>query len=638
MLPDVSPSTSLSRSSAKGAPLRIGICLVYVLFATLVFWAHGNEPTLSIDHIAYFKLADEIAAANPGGSYWKEITSVRTYGVLLAYLHDFTGNHVVSLKWLLWGMTIAYLLSAEYWLASFTKRRGLAVAVALVSAMHVSFGTVFWGMTDFSASLNRSLAIPPMLLVLGWYFRRHPSPHRFLIYPILIYLSLLHLGTYYLLALVLALDGLNIAYTTFKTRKILWPVVRVYTTAIVLTGVAYLSLSVAGLNSTSLASLVPQMAPSSKSVVAVSGEPKQSGGTPGKIAPGEEASWEKPGGVVKPPTPKKVLKKSVNLQEALEAPPWKNALTSDEAWQMEIEAQPWRNFPPPLATLLGASGSLFFLVSIAIFFGVRLVRPAGWKAPDTQMLVFAVIVLFASYGLQSTLWVLRKFLPLYPMNFEEVRMVSFLMLPLMYFCLRGLDLLWTGTGTRAGNRRAAIAAFALLVVQPIHLVRLLPTAVRESIYAGAQSVGWLDAYPSQRNSYAREYLRLASNQERLYYPIQPVLRWLEANTDPSDRVLTNRDDLYVLPARVVGTSNGFLNTSSASLQRIGWSAIRGRLSDAIGNRDLQAIIALGAECSARFAVVPWKVSGARFTTDNFSIICVLDYTTHEGKTSNSNAR
>jgi hypothetical protein len=187
-----------------------------------------------------------------------------------------------------------------------------------------------------------------------------------------------------------------------------------------------------------------------------------------------------------------------------------------------------------------------------------------------------------------------------------------------------LDALWSGDDCHPQRRQWAIFAFCLLLVQPIDIIRCLPVSAREHIFAFAKSAGWLDQDESQRNAFAREYLRLSGRQERLYYPIQPILRWLTANTSATDLVLTNRDDLYILPARVIGTSNGFLKTNSASLRRLGWSIIKARLNEAIRRQDLDAAIRLGHECAARFAVVPWPVPGAAFQAGGFSVIDLGD--------------
>ena len=80
---------------------RILIIALYVAFALVVYVAHGPRPDINIDHIAYFKLANDIRASHPNHDYWQGLSATRTYGVLMAYLFDSTGDHIRSLKFML---------------------------------------------------------------------------------------------------------------------------------------------------------------------------------------------------------------------------------------------------------------------------------------------------------------------------------------------------------------------------------------------------------------------------------------------------------------------------------------------------------------------------------------------------------
>src|SRR5262249_6466464 len=68
---------------------------VYASFAAAVFIAQGPQPLLGADHISYIKLADTIYAACPDGRYWRELNSVRTFSVLLAWMQGYTGSYVL---------------------------------------------------------------------------------------------------------------------------------------------------------------------------------------------------------------------------------------------------------------------------------------------------------------------------------------------------------------------------------------------------------------------------------------------------------------------------------------------------------------------------------------------------------------
>lgn len=549
---------------------------VFVTFAAVVFWLHGSEPPLTVDHIAYFKLANEIALSHSDGNYWRSISSVQSYGVLLAYLNLFTGDHVLSLKWLLAAMTVAYLFSAEYFFSACFSRP-MALIMALVSAMHVSFGAMFWGMTDFSASLARSVVIPPMMLLFGWYIRHHETHRRFLCYPVLIILSVLHLGTYYLLALLISLDALRLLAEVRLQKTVRQELTR-FLGMLALAGVVHLSLVDAGLINAPTHSLLPRI----------------------------DAAG--------------ILPQHNTLATMLDAPAEGRTLSSAMAWEMEMQAQPWRLFPPPWATILGTMSSALFLTLISIGCGCFAIAKSGRTKLDCLMLRFAGCVILGSFGLQFTLWILRLFIPVYPVNFEEVRMITYLVIPLLYFAARGITLLYAGDALHRPHRFWAGLAVTMLVVQPIHGVRIMPLSAREWVFKTLVSVGCLDEHESQRNAFVREHLKLAASDEKLYYPILPVLKWLGAVVAPSDRILTGRDDLYLLPARVLGTSNGFLATSSASQRRLGWFEVRQRLIVAIRHHDLPAVIALGKDCQATYAVVPWPVPEAVFQANGYSVL------------------
>ena len=59
------------------APFGLSLA-VYTVFAIVFYFLHGPEPTLRIDHIAYFRMANEIMAAHPDGGYWRDIEAINT--------------------------------------------------------------------------------------------------------------------------------------------------------------------------------------------------------------------------------------------------------------------------------------------------------------------------------------------------------------------------------------------------------------------------------------------------------------------------------------------------------------------------------------------------------------------------------
>jgi hypothetical protein len=551
---------------------RILIVAFYICFALGVYIIHGPHPPISIDHIAYFKLADQIRDAHPQHDYWRAASVTHSYAVLMCYLGDLSGDHVKTLKILLAVMTVAYLCSAERLFALFATHRWVAVLIAVVSAFHVSFGSVFWGVTDFAASLNRTLVVPPMLLLLAWYFGNYPRRRRFLTYPALVFLSILHLGTYYLLAVLAAMDGVRLIRDVLFRRERLSANLASYAAAFLLVALAYLSIEPLNLTRNVLTMLLPRVEQTTHPAVSLS-----------------------------------------------QSPPMDGVLSSRDAWAMEIFAQPWRNFPLPFATILAALMSLAVILPIAIGSGFLAIRKTGWRPADKPMLLMAASVVFCAYSLQCTLWVVRQFIPIYPVNFEEVRTVSFVYLPILYFIMRGFEWAWFQGGAWE-SKRLAVLGIILVLLQPIVIVRVLPRVLRERIFDAARQMGVLDQRESQRNMYARQVLRIESAGHRFYYSMVPMISWLRTHAGPEQRILTNRDDLFLLRSTVVGTSNGFLNLDIRSPLRLIWHQQVLELDAALAAKDSQRVRELARKYDIDYTVLPWTEEGAAFSNGGFSII------------------
>src|ERR1700730_713270 len=201
--------TTLSRDPAA---TTLGALALYVFFAWAVYILQGPAPDVNIDHISYFKLADEIRGQHPDGAYWRQFSSVASYGVMLAYLYDVTGSHVLSMKLLLAGMTVAYLVAFQIFVSMATQSKSQAVLFSIMSAFFVSFGASFWGVTDFSASLNRTLILPFVVVIVWGFLRYYDSPWRYTVFPLLVLLSLLHLSTYYVILVLVTLEALDFLF------------------------------------------------------------------------------------------------------------------------------------------------------------------------------------------------------------------------------------------------------------------------------------------------------------------------------------------------------------------------------------------------------------------------------------------
>jgi hypothetical protein len=568
---------------------RLLVFSCYLLFSIAVYYYQGSAPAINIDHIAYIRLADRVISLYPAGDYWRAISPVHTFAVLMAYAFSYTKNHIYTLKLFLSIITFWFLIASEYFFSRFTQNRLLAVMFALGSAIELSFGTVFWGMTDFAASLNRSLLIPFILILLGWYFDYWPKERRIIVFPILVLLSLLHLGSYYILSVLMLCETIRLILCIIRQREAFMRRLAIYLLAISATLIAYSFLRFVHLSDTSLLIVSPQTE---------------------KHAPARILS---------------ASEQRIAIPIHIEVhPAWSKDLDAKDSWKLELLSQPWRNFPPTVATIVGFLISSGFLVLLAGISGFLLVRDGIVNDTDRRILLFAICVFFSSYGLQMSLWILRSFTQIYPINFEEVRTICFLALPLYYLCLRGCEIVLKGV---AGiNTRAwfAMVVFPLLFVRPITLIRQLPESFRSELIVLSEKYGILDQQESQRTVYARQLLNLETPRDRFYYSIKPLALWLSSHSSPSDRILSNRDDLQIIPATIIGTSNSFLNTSSASERRQLMMGVYRELDIAVKAHDLSRILQIAHDCQATYAVIPWFVKDSAYSFGNYSIIVIRD--------------
>jgi hypothetical protein len=542
---------SRSRLLAVGVPLAL-----YVAFAALVYWVQGPAPELSIDHIAYFKLADELRAKYPAGDYWRGFDALRSYSIGVAYLYDVTGSHIESLKLLMAGMTVAYLVTFEQLLFFFTRRRALSVIFSLLSAQFVSFGAAFWGFTDFAASLHRTLILPIFVLVIWFFLRFRASPWRYATYPFLVLISLIHLSSYYLLLVLLAYEALEFVFI----RKLR-----------IDRRLAYFALGIVGVFA-------------ARELLTLSGR----GFT-------------------------KFVDRTLELAFGAA-----DSLTPAEAWRIELYAFPWRNFPIPVTTLanIALSYGSIFVLSVAGAIAAR--RREGWNDLDRIMIAFAAAVVAASYGLQTLLWVLRSLTEIYPINFEEIRAISLLMIPSLYFVTRLVALLWWGE-----RRRVAAAAVVLLfVLQPILLLRSLPVSWREGLIERMAQAGVLPVNDSIRLLYARQYLGLAYEGPRFYYSTLGVLDWLHANASPDDRVMTDRNEIPLAGLPVVGAFQRVMMMTVTVPARREWKEQLDQVAEALATHDRDMVMKTARELHATLVIVPWQEPDALYRDENFSLLRV----------------
>lgn len=593
--------TAGARSTPEEALQRFPVLLpfaIYVVFAAAVYWVHGPEPSLSIDHIAYFKLADEIRAEFTLGDYWRTVNSVRVYGVMLAYLFDWTGSHVASLKLLLAGMTVAYLWAFQLFMGLATASRARAVLFSLLSALFVSFGASIWGMTDFAASLNRTLIIPPVMVLVWFFFRRFATPWRYAVFPALILLSLLHLSALHVFLVFGAFEALDYV---FRRRLRVDRDVAFFALALVASigmqaAIESLSGGTTGYIRYTLNMAVPSVAQMMP-----------------KVAPPPAIASAPPAGA-----PGAAAMASPEVVAALAKP--KDKLTHEEAWRIELLAFPWRNFPPTPATLLTILSSFGVLLALAVWGAVRTFRSGEVVSLDRGMATFAFAVLISAYGLQILLWSLRDLIPVLPINFEEIRAINMVMIPAIYFIHRLYERPPAPAGlAERGVRVAIVVACAL---QPIVLVRALPALWREAMIEQAVGRGMLKSSDAPRMLYARQFLGLAGEGRRFYYSSRPALDWLEKNAGPKDRILTNLNEFHGSRVETVGPFLGIVNMDVWDVRRANWAQSLDAIDRALATRDLDKVLALARSLGATYAVVDWPVEGAAYRDRHYSIVRV----------------
>lgn len=581
---------------------RVLPLVIYIAFAALVYLLHGAEPSLSIDHISYFKLADEIRASNPDGVYYRNINSVRSYGVILAYLYDYTGSHVISLKLLLAVMTVAYLAAFQLFMGLLTPVCYRAVLFSLMSSLFVSFGASIWGMTDFAASLNRTIIIPFVVVLVWGFFRWFDSPWRYAVYPALVLLSLLHLSALHVALVFAAFEALDFVFRRrFRiTWDVAWLLVALAASAGLQFSIERLGAGTTGFVRYTLHTAVPAT------------PQRELGGEAGM--PGERETAGKARKGVKPGTPGA---ESAKVPSARETPSAPDKLSVQQAWEIELFAFPWRNMPPRLPTLAAIAMSYGMILALAILGAVRAFR-SGATALDRLMVTFAGGVLLAAYGLQTTLWVLRNVMPIFPVNFEEIRAVNMLMFPSVYFVYRLYE---QAQGIGRISAQAARAAIVLaFVLQPIVLVRAAPTSLREGILDAAVDSGLIKRADSLRVMYARHFLGLSNEGRRFYYSARDAIDWLDRNAGPKDLVLTNVDDFIILRARTVGTFLSVMSIDVWDHRRGTWLSSLDEVDRTMAVADTAGVERLARQLGATFAVVPWPVEDAVYRDPHFSIL------------------
>lgn len=608
--------------------------LVYTGFALLVYLLQGPEPPLSIDHISYFKLADDIRTEHAAGDYWRSFNSVRGFGVLLAYLIGVTGSHVVSLKLMLAAMTVGYLWAFQGLMSLVTASRARAMLFAILSALFVSFGASIWGMTDFSASLNRTVIMPFVVLLVWLFFRNFASPWRYVVLPALVALSLLHLSALHVFLVFGAFELFDFALRRrFRIDRDVGAFVGAVFVSVLMQGVIEnMGSGTGGFVRYTLAMTVPKIAemlpnPEAnaprRATIKMPEVSTPRGGVPlakSTVPPVEQALLAADGGGGVGGSGGAIADIEPVVAGALPVASREKRMSNHDAWRIELLAFPWRNFPPSFATLATIVGSFGVIFALAVWGAARSLRAGQSRALDRGMIAFALGVVLAAFGLQAVLWVLRDRFAILPINFEEVRAINMVMVPAIYFVYRLYELAPAlGRLSQRAVRVGILAAFAL---QPIILVKALPGTWREGLIEQAVARGVLRSSDAPRMLYARQYLGLADDGRRFYYSSRPVLEWLGRSIGPDERVLTNLNELHGSRVKAVGPFLQIVTMDVWDPRRAQWARAIEALDRAMLARDLDRIKELARSLDASYAIVDWPVPGAVYRDEHYSVVRV----------------
>jgi hypothetical protein len=526
---------------------------LYLVLVVGIFFCHGSEPEVTSDQIYYIGRANEIIRLHAAGDYWRSYDASQAFPVALAYLHKITRSPIISLKLLLAINTLGYLVAFHVFMRWVSDSRPLGVLFSMLSALFISFGHTFWGFTEFTSALPRSLVVPFHILVVWFYLSRIDSPKRFATIPLLVVLSWLHFSSLHLLLVLLIFEGFHFVFNRQRASG------RDGIFLIIALAVAYGIKRIGEHHG-----------------IAVTGYVHES------------------------------------LTMALHATP----ATQAAAWEVEIATYPWRNLPIPMATLLATAVSFGPMLFLALWSAWQRVRTGTISPVDRLMLLLAASVVVGAMGLQLVMAGLRRIVDVYPVNFEEIRAISLLVIPCIYFLCR----LWESgsPGPRQLFRRGAI--IAVCVIQPLSVIRQLPTSAKESVLQLAFDQKWLNPEDQVRTDFARSFLTMPAVKPRTYYSTLDVVAWLSDHASPSDKVITDREESHLTIAQPIGTAISGYHFDVSDPALVEWMALTARVRRTLATGDTSLVVALAREQGASYAIVPWAVDHAAYRNSFFSVL------------------
>jgi hypothetical protein len=293
--------------------------------------------------------------------------------------------------------------------------------------------------------------------------------------------------------------------------------------------------------------------------------------------------------------------------------------TPATAWQVELTMRSWRNMPLPLINLANIVSSAGLILVLSIYGYINVRRRRAMNELDQALSLFAVSIVAFAFLPQTAMWILRNLRPVFPLNFEEIRTLSWLMLPCIYF---SYQLLVDGSLIRPRfqptTRNRVLVALAFFTL-PLTL-KSFTYPVRESLFKASVFLGVVDGTNQKKIENARQALGIA-HKHAYFYDIQPLRMWAEKNLPPESIVLTDRDDLFDSNLHLVGTRQQAVlanpQDDPASLMA-NFEFTRRTME----SRNLPALLAKARELGATHVLVTWPEAHFVYQDDKFSLIAV----------------
>jgi hypothetical protein len=295
-------------------------------------------------------------------------------------------------------------------------------------------------------------------------------------------------------------------------------------------------------------------------------------------------------------------------------------LTPSEAWAIELALRPWRNMPLPLVNLANVLSSYVGILVLA-HAGVAARNRAGFTQMDRAMAALFAIVPIVAFVPQTLVWALRSVTSIYPITFEEIRAIGFLMVPSLYFVFR---LFQRVTSSEA---RAPVAFGSVVLVTLVGFplaVKSLTVPVREAAFKAMAAVGVIDRTNPASVENARSALGI-THATPFFYSTEGVLRWLRDNTLPGATILSDRDELILLRDRkLLGPRQVAAVPSVHKAELPDHTRIFLETGRVMRGHDTEAVRSLGRGWGVDYAVVPWRAKDAVYADEYFSVIRIAE--------------